>query len=220
MDGGVGAAFVLGVTWESASEPKASETMALGDGGSRFSAVVLAAGHSTRMGRDKALLEVNGHALWQRQRDVLRAAGAGEVFLSARPEQAWTRHVSGFDAIVHDATPSCGPISGITAAIERASDPHVAVLAVDLPAMTSAWFALLRGACAPGVGVAGRRGDFFEPLAAIYPREMMTLAWEALAGGKYSLQALLARGVEERKMRVREIGPAEEAWFQNWNEPG
>ena len=39
-----------------------------------FSAIVLAAGRSTRMGRDKALLEVEGVPLWQRQRQVLVAA--------------------------------------------------------------------------------------------------------------------------------------------------
>lgn len=190
-----------------------------GEGSAPFSAVVLAAGLSTRMGRDKALLEVEGRPLWARQRDVLKDAGASEVFLSARPEQAWTKIATGFDAVVHDATPSCGPISGITAAIERASNAHVAVLAIDLPRMAPEWFRMLHENCAAGVGVVGRREDFFEPLAAIYPREMMSLAWEALAGGAYSLQSLLARGVREGKMRVREIGAAESAWFQNWNEP-
>ena len=54
-----------------------------------FSAVLLAAGRSTRMGIDKALIEVSGRPLWSRQRDVLADAGAAEIFLSARPEQRW-----------------------------------------------------------------------------------------------------------------------------------
>ena len=46
-----------------------------------FSAVVLAAGHSTRMGSDKALLEFAGVALWRRQHAMLRQAGAAEISL-------------------------------------------------------------------------------------------------------------------------------------------
>src|SRR4051794_13850542 len=98
-----------------------------------FSAVVLAAGRSTRMGRDKALLEVDGVPMWQRQRDLLAGVGAAEIFLSARPEQTWVRDAmaaGGFAAVLHDAMPSAGPLCGITAAIERASHAHVVVLAI------------------------------------------------------------------------------------------
>ena len=186
---------------------------------SDFSAIVLAAGRSTRMGRDKALLEVDGAPLWQRQRDVLAAAGATEIFLSARPDQAWTRQATGFAAVLHDALPDCGPLVGITAGIERASHPMLAVLAIDLPGMDAAWFRELWGLCAPRSGVVGRRGDFFEPLAAIYPRDFKWSAWEALAKGEYALQALIARAVNEGLLRERAITAAEEVRFVNWNRP-
>lgn len=186
---------------------------------STFSAIVLAAGRSTRMGRDKALLEVGGVPLWQRQREVLVAAGAAEVFLSARPEQSWTRAAAGFAGVVHDALPDCGPLVGATAGLERANHPWLAVLAIDLPAMMPAWFHGLRADCAPGVGVIGRRAGFFEPLAAIYPCEFKWLAWEALARGEYAFQRLTAQAVQEGRLRVREIRPEEAGWFANWNEP-
>lgn len=181
------------------------------------SAVVLAAGRSTRMGRDKALLETDGVPWWQRQRDVLAAAGAAEIFLSARPEQTWTRRAAGFAAVLHDALPDCGPLVGITAALERAAHPWTAALAIDLPAISATWFAGLLERKAPGVGVVGRRGDFFEPLAAIYPREMKWLAWEALARGEYSLQRLVAAAVAQGSLRVHEIGVGETPMFANWN---
>ena len=182
-----------------------------------LSAVVLAAGRSSRMGRDKALLEAGGIPLWQRQREVLADAGAKEIFLSARPDQSWTREAKGYTAVVHDRLPGCGPIVGITAALERATLPLLAVLAIDLPAITSEWFQTLLGDCEKGRGVVGRRGDFFEPLAAIYPREAMSLFWEAIARNEYSLQALVARAVEEQLMRGREIRSDEEQLFANWN---
>ena len=184
-----------------------------------FSAVILAAGRSARMGREKALLEVDGAPLWQRQRDVLANAGAAEIFLSARPDQVWTRATKGFAAVIHDAMPGCGPMVGVTAAIERATHSLVAVLAVDLPAMKSTWFqSLMAGATAEG-GVIGRRGEFFEPLAAIYPRTCRWLLWEALARGEYSLQRFVATAVAGGLLRVREIEPEEEGLFATWNEP-
>lgn len=184
-----------------------------------YSAIVLAAGRSTRMGRDKALLEIEGVPLWQRQREVLVAAGAAEVFLSARPDQSWTRRAAGFAGVVHDAMPGCGPLVGATAGLERATHPWLAVLAIDLPAMVPDWFRALLADCGPGVGVIGCRNGFFEPLAAIYPREFKWLAWEALARGEYAFQRLAAHAVREGLLRGREIRAEEAGWFVNWNEP-
>jgi molybdopterin-guanine dinucleotide biosynthesis protein A len=172
------------------------------------------------MGRDKALLEIGGEPLWERQQKVLAAAGATEIFLSARPDQSWTRRVSGFAAVLHDALPECGPLVGVTAGIERASHSALAVLAIDLPEMSAVWFQRLMGETMPGVGVVGRRGEFYEPLAAIYPREIMWLAWEALARGDYSLQWLMAQAVKAGVMREHAIAAAEETWFANWNREG
>lgn len=183
----------------------------------RASGIVLAAGRSTRMGREKALLAVDGVPQWRRQRDVLAAAGVAEIFLSARPDQTWAYGASGFSAVLNDAMPDCGPMVGITAGLERASHPHLAVLAIDLPALPPTWFARLRQRSAAKSGAVGRRGKFFEPLAAIYPVELKWLAWEFLAGGNYSLQALLTRAVDETLVSVVDIGPDEEPWFANWN---
>lgn len=186
---------------------------------SRFSAVLLAAGQSSRMGRDKALLESEGLRLWERQRDLLVGLGALEVFLSARPDQAWAKNPAGFKAVLHDANPGCGPLAGITAALERASTSHVVVLAIDLPRLPLEWFEGLLGGCSAGVGAVGRNGDFFEPLAAIYPREFLPLAWEALAAGRFGLQPLLSQAVSARLMNLTEITADERPWFENWNTP-
>lgn len=190
-------------------------------------AVVLAAGRSTRMGRDKALLPAphdGGLPLWERQWDALRQAGARNIYLSARPEQAWThaaRAKPGFGGVVYDALPGCGPLVGITAALERANGAHLAVLAVDLPRLPVAWVSQLVARCTRGVGAIGRKQGFFEPLAAVYPREMMWLAWEALTRGDYALQRLVAMGVERGLMHVVDIEESQVGWFENWNEnPG
>jgi molybdenum cofactor guanylyltransferase len=186
-----------------------------------LSAVLLAAGRSTRMGRDKALLASDdGRPLWARQREVLAAAGAAEIFLSARAEQAWAERAEGFSDVVRDARADCGPLGGIVAALARARHRQVAVLAIDLPRMEAAWFGELVRICAPGVGAVGRSDGRFEPLAAIYPREILPEAQAALAQGELSLQRLLASAEARGTMRVRDIAVGERRWFANWNEGG
>lgn len=179
-----------------------------------FSAVLLAAGRSRRMGSDKALLTtVDGQAWWERQCAVLTQAGAAEILISARPEQTW---VPVGAMVVRDAEENGGPLAGIVAALERAAHGHVAVLAVDLPAMQAEWFARLLAQCEPGVGAVGKNGDYFEPLAAIYPREILPGARAALVRGEGSLQRLIA--AEAARFAVLEINADEAAWFENRNE--
>jgi molybdopterin-guanine dinucleotide biosynthesis protein A len=173
------------------------------------------------MRRDKALLRVaRGEFLWERQRQVLARIGADEILLSARADQDWVTDAPGFDAVVFDAQPDGGPLLGIVAALERASGSCLAVLAIDLPRIEPAWFDRLAEICAPGVGAVGKSPGFFEPLAALYPREILPLARAAVAAGELSLQRFLARAVAHGLMRVREITDVERAWFENWNEPG
>jgi molybdopterin-guanine dinucleotide biosynthesis protein A len=185
----------------------------------RFGAVLLAAGHSIRMRRDKALLERDGTPMWRRQRDLLAAAGAAEIFLSARTDQTWAEAAEGFTGVVRDASLDSGPLGGIVAALERCGQGHLAVLAVDLPQMTPAWFDTLLADCGPSRGVVGRSGKWFEPLAAVYPRELLPLARAALERRELSLQKLLTAAVGQDLLRVREISAAEAPWFTNWNEP-
>ena len=77
--------------------------------------VVLAGGESRRMGRDKALVEVDGEPLWKRQVGVLRAAGAERVVVGRRRGQ----EAIGYPDCCLDAFEGCGPLAGIHAARQR-----------------------------------------------------------------------------------------------------
>lgn len=178
-----------------------------------FSAVLLAGGQSTRMGRDKALLPIGANTLWQRQWDLLATVGVNDRWLSVREEQVW---VPGGLQVVHDVISSAGPLGGIAAALEKMSGTHLLVLAVDLPRMEPAWFEKLKTRCAPGVGAVGRSEGFYEPLAAIYPRELARDAVARLIRGEYALQRFIA--ASGAAMNSIEISADEAAWFANWNE--
>ncbi|HEY5345385.1 MAG TPA: NTP transferase domain-containing protein, partial [Verrucomicrobiae bacterium] len=56
-----------------------------------FSAVILAGGKSSRMGRDKAFLEIGGTTLLARQIGLARELGAAEIFISGRAETDYSK---------------------------------------------------------------------------------------------------------------------------------
>ncbi|WP_051978394.1 molybdenum cofactor guanylyltransferase [Edaphobacter aggregans] len=88
---------------------------------------VLAGGRSTRMGRDKALLQLGGEPLVQHAVRKLRRL-TGEVhILSDRPELAE------FAPLVPDLHPGCGPVSGMEAALAHSRCDWTLVLPVDMP---------------------------------------------------------------------------------------
>ena len=55
----------------------------------RCSAVLLAGGRSSRMGQDKAFLEIAGQMLWRRQIETLRALSPEQLMISGPPREAW-----------------------------------------------------------------------------------------------------------------------------------
>lgn len=181
-----------------------------------FHGVILAGGASRRMGRDKALVEIDGTPLWRRQRDVLLAAGAKSVAVVRRPGQTPVAT----DVVHHwDLIADAGPLAGLHAALNGAPGAMLAVLAVDLPAVDAAWFQWLTGHCQPGGGAVARHADGFEPLAAIYPPTALTLVNEHLSSRHYSLQPLAAALIARGLMSVVTL-PESERWrVANGNTP-
>ena len=90
--------------------------------------LILSGGYSTRMGRDKALLEFHGVP----QREYLRramAAYCGEVFLSCRQDQ----EVDSSWNVVTDAFDFRSPLNGIMSALQQHPDCAWLAVAVDMP---------------------------------------------------------------------------------------
>jgi len=109
---------------------------------------VLVGGTSSRMGSDKALIDVGGRPLAQHGIDALVAAGIADVMLvgatAAHGEQLSGR-------VVDDLWPGDGPVGGLLSALHHgflAGASHVVGLACDLPAVTGADVVALIGAWA------------------------------------------------------------------------
>jgi len=176
---------------------------------------VLAGGLSKRMGSDKAEVMIEGVPLWSRQRDVLRSAGIGRVFLVRQPGQAAPEGVP----CLLDSVPGIGPLGGLHAALHEAGDSPVAVLAVDMPGIGPDWYAWLSAFCDEGVGAMARSAAGCEPLAAIYPPVALAFAEAAVAKGDYSLQRLALSLAERGHLRLVGLDPAGMKRVQSLNTP-
>jgi len=100
-----------------------------------WTGAVLTGGASRRMGRDKALLTVDGTAMARRVADALTAAGAAEVFAVGGDLDAL--NAAGLRA-VPDEHPGAGPLGGVLTALRAASHEPVVVLSCDLVAPDAA----------------------------------------------------------------------------------
>lgn len=177
----------------------------------RFSAVLLAGGKSTRMGRDKALLEIDGEPLWRRQLATLRRLSPEHLMISGPPRDGCE--------VVEDAIEGAGPLAGVAAALEKCTSPLLVVLAVDLPGMTTDFLQVLLTLCRDGKGVVPRGSEFFEPLAAVYPVACVRLATAALHSADFSMQSFVHAAMEQELLVLRTILKSEMSLFGNLNTP-
>ena len=181
-----------------------------------ISAVLLAGGKSRRMGEDKATILFRSVPLWKIQLELLRQLEPHELFVSARTDPVWRPADAQF---VADQMPSRGPVSGIAAALSRISSDHLLVLAIDMPFMTENY---LRGLCErvrTGSGIVPVIESRFEPLAAVYPREVCHDVVATLSGNDFSLQSLISKLIAANKLEPVQVSKEEKALLHNLNEP-
>jgi molybdopterin-guanine dinucleotide biosynthesis protein A len=181
-----------------------------------FSGAIIAGGQSSRMGRDKAFLTIAGQTLVARQASLLREAGCAELILSGRPEVDYGVP----DAHrVQDTVTGAGPMAGLAAALAAASHPWVLVLAVDLPRLNLDFLyrLLAVGGGHTGVVPHGPRGH--EPLAALYPRALLTEVEAALARKTFALHTLVEHAETLGLITRWELTPADAPLLANWNTP-
>src|ERR1044072_224685 len=155
-----------------------------------ISAVLLAGGESRRMGKEKATLLFGGKPLWQIQLELLRKLEPTETFVSARTDPVWRPADVQF---VADDPPSRGPLSGLAASLAQTRAKHLLALAIDMPFITEKYLKFLCSQLEPGRGVLTKIHDRFEPLAAIYPKEVLANLQSGLSGTDFSLQTVVGR---------------------------
>ncbi|KGM52296.1 hypothetical protein N792_04070 [Lysobacter concretionis Ko07 = DSM 16239] len=100
-----------------------------------WTGVVLAGGRSSRMGRDKALLDWHGRPLLEHMQALLREAGAARVIVSG-PYGGLA---------VPDRAPGKGPMGGIASIAATLPDGVLVLVPVDMPRLTPTMLSTLAG---------------------------------------------------------------------------
>ncbi len=184
----------------------------------RAAGFVLTGGRSSRMGRDKALLELAGRPLALRTADTMRPL-VDQVVLVGAPERC--AHLG--LPVLADRVAGKGPLAGMVTALAATAHEWNLVLACDLPYMeTRALEVLLHlVASTPDVdAIVPRTSEGWQPLCAAYHRRCLPV-FERVLDSDYPK---IARAF--RDLRVRELSSAElerfalsARMFKNMNTP-
>lgn len=163
-------------------------------------AFVLAGGHSSRMGTNKAFLDLAGKTLLQRALELAAAVASDASIVG---------EVTKFMAlgrVIEDVYPGHGPLGGIHAALKRTPAPLNLILAVDLPFVQPAFLKYLVSVASQNSAVVTvpQAAGGWQPLCAVYRREFLALAERALRKGKNKIDALFAE-VETRAVKEEEL---------------
>jgi molybdopterin-guanine dinucleotide biosynthesis protein A len=176
-----------------------------------FSGAVLVGGRSSRMGTDKALVEVDGVPMAARVANALVEAGAAAVTLVGGQDRGlqW-RHVQ-------DLHPGDGPLGGIVTALTAADLPTDVVVAVacDLAWLDAPTVAAVVGGLADGADVAFAHTDRRQPLCAAWRRSSTAeLLRRAFDGGERAphraVAGLICRDVPVAAGTLRNVNAPED----------
>jgi len=181
-----------------------------------INAFVLAGGKSSRMGADKAFVELNGQTLLERSLELAGAVGTGVWILGTGAKFA------AYGAVVEDEFPDHGPLGGIHAALRSSDQDLNLILAVDMPFVDRRFLEYLakRARSVGAVVTAPRAGGRWQPLCAIYRREFANIAEAVLRANKNKIDPLFSqvavRVIEERELKENGFAPE---IFRNLNTP-
>ena len=170
-------------------------------------AFILAGGHSSRMGTDKALLPLGRQTLLERALHTA-AMVANTVFI-AGPRERYARYGN----VVEDVFPDCGPLGGIHAALWVTQTELNLMLSVDTPLMGPdflAWLLEQARASSELIVVPEALGGL-QPLGAVYRRPLRAVAEQALKRGDYKIDHLFplapTRYISEAEIRAAGFSP-------------
>ena len=178
-----------------------------------LSAAILVGGRSTRMGRDKALLELGHQTFISRLAQELSVCD--EVFVSGPSGKDYSKFGL---KLVEDEHQGIGPIEGIRQSLRHAAAEHVFICACDMPFVRSGMILYLAGFVSPNYDACVfRNGGRVHPLCGIYSRTALPVAQEMIADGRYRMMELLS-GVRTRYVDLEGGGFAGET-LANINTP-
>ncbi len=171
---------------------------------------VLAGGKSSRMGRDKAQLKLDGETLAARAVRKLRYVCA-EVAIAGD-----TQDLRFLARVIPDESPGSGPLGGVVTALAQSPYPWNLFLAVDMPFVPEGVLRTLIAEATPSSSmiVLAEAYGIVQPLCGLYAKEALPALRIELAAGRLKMKNAVAATAS-----VRMVPFADLAWFRNLNTP-
>jgi molybdopterin-guanine dinucleotide biosynthesis protein A len=159
------------------------------------SAVILAGGVGSRLGKEKSLIEFGGRPLIQWSVEKLAPFVEDVVVVARGPEQAHQ-----LEDLIPDAVITCddisgyGPVAGLAAGMGQAQNEYVLAIGCDLPFLNAdvinLLFELAQGWDA---AVPTRENSMMEPLHSVYKRDAILSACQsAIENGERRIRGPLS----------------------------
>jgi molybdopterin-guanine dinucleotide biosynthesis protein A len=178
---------------------------------------ILAGGASSRMGRDKALLELGGEALIVRMARLVESVASDAMVIgdSAAFRALGLRTIG-------DDWPGAGPLGGIATALRASRAAWSLVVACDLPYLTKPWldYAIARALASRAEAVVPMNAYASEPLCALYhQRAEPAICGVLKLGIRKVTEALRSLNVEMIEPAEWKVFDSEGLLFKNMNAP-
>lgn len=152
----------------------------------QITGIVLAGGKSTRFGKDKALVQVNGKSLLENAVDIC-SEFCSTILISSNQR---VHQVSEFK-IVPDEFPGCGPIGGIYSGLKHSETAWNLVLSVDAPVVEKEFIRYLISMINNSEAVVPVSINGKEPLIALYKKSGLPEIKKRIQDKNYKMHDLL-----------------------------
>lgn len=172
---------------------------------------IMAGGKSTRMGEDKALVELNGKTLLELALERWKDFG-GAVQVSVGPAERKCLAPAGVPAVV-DHYAQMGPLGGLHAGLLACRTELLLLVAVDIPFVTAELAEGLAAAIGEKDACIYALDGRPQPLFGLYRKSCLPAAEKMLTEGERKM-GLLLRRVDTMCLPAEDPGP-----FRNLNTP-
>jgi len=158
--------------------------------------IILAGGLNTRMGTNKAFLEINQTSFIERIINELKQVVEEIIVVTNNPD-AYS-HISA--KVVTDIIPQKGPLSGIHAGLTASLHRYNLVVACDMPFINHNLARFMLGRSEGYDVLVPQFGDYLEPLYAVYSKNCLEPIEDCLKKGARKVIAFYPQ------VRVRYLG--------------
>lgn len=162
----------------------------------RVCAAILAGGKSSRMGANKALLELNGKKVIEHVVAAVQRVADEVMLITNTPEEFAFLKLPMF----RDEIAGIGPLGGIFTALQKCGTSHCLIVACDLPFLSEPLLRFLSENAGSDAVFAIDAGKGVEPLCAVYSKACLPTIARQMAQKQYKVADLLAK-VQARVVR-------------------